>query len=617
MLLDQDLRASTSVAGASGQRLHAHRSSRALAAFEAAAVVLAPLVAFFALRIRAMAPVQLPDPSMHTTFILQPRDIFYRYSAAFTPTARLREGARVGFLIPARLADIAFGAVPGFFVTRYFLALVAIGPVYLLFRRLHGRAAGVLGVTVILTCPVILTAWGTDYPDSAVVSYMAGALSCLALAGGSRARRRWLLAASGLLTLAVWAHGIGALLAATTVACYVLVRLMRERRDLFSDLTLMAASFVAVTAILAVASGLLLGQYNFIGPTWAAFRYLSQPSEISMWHSTSWRWAPFYTYLLVPPAVVLTLGVAVAGRLRSLATPKLFLLMVSGVQLVVFFYEQFVGHIQTLEMHYFSSTLWASICIALTLAIIEIASGMFASPRLAWLPALAVLAVAFAYETDPHVPAFGWVPYGEIVAGIVVVSALLGRGFGGKAPTLLRVGGCLITLVVMMGALLILTTTPVPAHRPLANTVPDPNPAYAGALGGDATQSLDFYRVSTELPTFVGPGAYRGEQLLMWLPLIETGPLIEVMGIYHAGFDQLASDPPTLSGLARRKIETRKPGEILVLSLQPSTAAGTLSTLARYQPIMLRKAALQAGTVRVYVWLIQLNAFALNGKPLT
>ncbi len=130
-------------------------------------LALAPVAAFFGLRLTLMAPPDLNDPAMHTTFMIDPHDIFVRYAAVFQPTERLREGARVGFLVPGRISYLLFGGVPGFVVFRYVLALIAVVPTYLLLRRLYSRVAGVIGVIVILSCPVIILAWGTDFPDSA------------------------------------------------------------------------------------------------------------------------------------------------------------------------------------------------------------------------------------------------------------------------------------------------------------------------------------------------------------------------------------------------------------------------------------------------------------------
>src|SRR6202043_1965314 len=182
-----------------------------------------------------MAPPDLNDPAMHTTFIIDPHDIYLRYMAAFQPTERLREGARVGFLVPGRISYLLFGGVPGFVVFRYVLALIAVVPAYLLLRRLYSRVAGVIGVIIILSCPVIILAWGTDFPDSAAVSYLIGGLACLAMPS-VRHRVGWLIAAAILFTLAVWALAASAPLIIATVVAYWLVRRKRDRPKLWRDL---------------------------------------------------------------------------------------------------------------------------------------------------------------------------------------------------------------------------------------------------------------------------------------------------------------------------------------------------------------------------------------------
>lgn len=91
---------------------------------ESLAVTLAPATIALVLRLRLMAPITMADPSMHTIYIVDPQQMYARY-AAVMPAGRLREGARVGFLVPARLAYLAFGSVPGFLVIRYLFALTS------------------------------------------------------------------------------------------------------------------------------------------------------------------------------------------------------------------------------------------------------------------------------------------------------------------------------------------------------------------------------------------------------------------------------------------------------------------------------------------------------------
>jgi hypothetical protein len=584
---------------------------------EAAAVALSPLVAYFVLRIRGMAPVSLPDSSMHTIYIVDPREMFTRYSAALDPTARLREGAQVGFLVVARLFDVAFGAVPGFFATRYLFALIAIVPAYVLLRRLYGIPAGALAVVALLSSPVMITAWGTDYPNSAVISYIAGAVACLAMPCRDRWRSVCLVLSGLLLTMAVWSHGMGIVLAGTTIAVYAAVRLLRARQHLFRDGAVLAGVGVLATLSLMVASGLIFGQFNFIRPTFTAAAYLNQPAEILLFHSTNWRWAPYLAYLLVPPSVIVMFAVTFARRLREVPTPQLFVGLACTAQFAVYAYLQFGYHVESLEMYYFSSTLWGVICLALAVILAELCRSLSSRRLLRWLPVLLLAAVPLAYEAYPHVPAFGWLPTGAALAAVAVVFTgalrLTNRARG--EPSAFRVGSgfaAATAIVAVAGSLLVLTVAPSPVHRPLRGMAhaADPPAPYSTALGGSASLQIDWYQISADLPSFVGNATYRGEQLLMWFPYDPSGVLTETVGIYHGRFNSLPSNPGVLTAPDAAMLARRRPAELLLLSTTGAQFGSALQYLGPYRPVLVRTAVMREGAAVLHMWLIVLTSFA-------
>jgi hypothetical protein len=579
---------------------------------EALGVALSPAVVALVLRLRLMAPSDLPDPAMHTIYIIDPRQVFARYAGIYSSTARLRESARGGFLEPARLAYLAFGAVPGFFVMRYVLALIAVGPVYLLLRRLYGRPAGVVGVLVVLSSPVLVTAWGTDYPDSAVVSYAAGALACLAMPCSPRWRRGWLAAAGVLLTAAVWSHGVAVPLVGATMVAYLCVRLMRDRAGLPGDLVLLAGVAVAVTGLLLVGSKVLIGHANFIATTWESVRFLSQPSQEALWHSRNWRWAPYVAYLLVPPAVLAGFAVAVARRGRAVATPVLLVGVMVATQLVVYVGLQFFGSLQTLEQHYFSSTLWAGVCLAFAITVAELCRPLSDRPLARWLPAAVLLAVPLCYEADPHVPAFGWAPLGFILAVAMIAAAVAARRCGRLRRPLATAVGLGAAMATFAGASLVLTVAPIPSHPALpATSIDDPPSAYASALGGSWATYLDTYRIAAALPLFAGPAAYQGEQILTWWPISNRGPgpFTAYSGMYHAGFNTLPGGPPDLTAADRAMLSARRPAEVLLYDTSAASFPTALRNLGDFQPALIRATVLHSGSLVLHVWLIRLGRY--------
>lgn len=586
-------------------------------------MVLSPVVGFFVLQMRAMAPSDIPDTGIQLMYVLDPRDVFMRYAQAYASTSRLREGARVGYVVPARVSYLLFGGVGGFYAFRYVLVLLAAGSAYLLLRRCYGRLAGVAGIAAILASPVLVTAWGTDYPDSAGVSYLVAGVACLAMPSAARWRRAWMAAGAFFLVMATWAHGTGGLLAAAVAAAYLAVRLLRERRRLLVDVGILAGVAVATTAALMVASGLLVGQFDFVAPTIRSISYLSQPAQRALWHSASPDWAPYVSYLLVLPATALALVVTFAsrpGRRPPVGTPQLLVGLAFGVQLLLSIYMQFFGNLETLEQHYFSSMLWGGALLAFAFTLVELAQragGRFVQ----LLPVAALLLVPLGYLVlAPRAPTFGWAPYGFVVAGLLVASVALARAAGAMP----RPATWVASGAGLLGAALcafVLTVAQEPSHAPIPRTSRfDPVPAYATALGGDAGAILDQYRVATEVPGFVGNATYPGEQLLMWTTWGTTGDELQVLGLYRGGYNLLPASPPALSPPDRAFLDRRRPAELLLIGPSGAWFGSAVAALAGagYRPAVERATVLRSGGYVVHAELLSLHAYppaAPGGMP--
>jgi hypothetical protein len=613
------------------------RSDGLAVVLETLGVLASPAVLFFVLRLQEMTPPRLPDPAIFTTFVVDPRDMFTRYAAVFAATSRMREAAQVGFLVPARALYLAFGAVGGFVTFRYLLALVAIVPLYLLLRRSYGRWAGAGGVALVMSNPVFISAWGTNYPDSAAISYLAGATCALVMPAEPKRRPWWLVLAAVLFAMAVWAHGGSVPLVVAALVAYALVRALRERGHLLRDAAALLFGAAAATGILAWLSGVEIGQVNYISPTLQSERFLSRPYQESLWHSTNWHWLLYDPYLLVPPAVFIGFVLVFARRYSRMKNTEMFVGVCGLFELLTAAYFQFIGKVQLVENHYFSSLLWAIVVIMLAFMLAEIAKDVadwhpvtqhFASgvattasrvsqSALRAIPFLLVVGVALGYEADRKVPQMKLSPWGLTIAAIAVLTVAIWRvslGWestpdAGLAPRrVARAIGASVLLVGLLGANLLLTVAPEEPVPQMVGAVDDPNPTYPQSLGGSATQSIDEYQVITELPGFVGHPAYKGEQLLMWWPWDELGRLLSPIGIFHANFDTVHGDFPVLTIEGLYTINHRRPAQILLMDLKGAGFKGALRQLElhRYRPKVIRSAVLKDGSYAIHVELIDL-----------
>jgi len=578
---------------------------------EGLAVAAIPVIAYFLLRLRLMPFPDINDPAMHTTYIVDPRDFFERYTDLLTPTARMREGARVGLLVPGRISYLLFGPVGGFIAFRYVLALIAVAPAYLLMRRLSGMAAGMTAAAVVMTCPVILTAWGTDFPDSASVSYLIGALAFLAMPSQSH-RIRWAAAGVVLLTLAVWAFASSLVFAGIFGAVYLGLRWRREREHLRRDVAIAAGVSVATTALLVLASGVLLGQFDFILPTIYSLYYLAHPSQEALWHSISWAWAPYDTYLLVLPVVALGWLATEGRRIRSLPTPHLMLGLALVMALTAAALLQFIGKVQLLEEHYFSSLSWAGAMLVLSLLLTVAGKPLLDHPLWRWSLPLMVLAMALVYEWAVGLQTAGWslsgVGFIAAAAVLVIVLAALAQ----RLPAMrIRRASVLALLAGFDACLLLITVAPVGPHGPIAGVVPSPAPRFAGALGGGDDGAVDVYRVTAELPGFVGPAAYPGQRVLMWWPAGEQAELLEPIGMFHAYFNSISGTFGTLAPIGVFNVEQRRPALVLLMSTgSEAEFPSCLASLGQFGAQLVKTGTLTSGSYTLHVWLIRLGRYS-------
>lgn len=580
---------------------------------------------------------------MHSVYLWDPRDLAVRYAPSVYPAvlrayigpraAYFRWGARPGFLVPGRLAFLAFGAVPGFFALRYVFALLATLPAYLLAKRVWGAWAGALAVVVVLTSPVVITAWGTDFPDSAAVSYLLGGTACLLVPSTARGRRGWALAAAALLTAAVWALATTGVLVAVLLVVWLVGRLVAARPGVAREIGLLAAGAVATTLLLAVGSWLLLGRFDFILPTIRAVQFLATPAQKKLWHSSNPAWAPYDTYLLVLPGVVLAWAVAVlftaprphrhvrgglgpgAGSAPGYGSPqgsgtglrraqrRMVPLVVGAtalVQLVLAAWLQFRGGVQILEEHYLSSALWAASLLTLVAVLAELAAPLSRRRWSRYLPAGLVVVVAALSEALPTPPALQWGPFGYLLVALVATAAAL-------APRLRRAprGAAVAGSGVLLAALLVLTVAPAPQHPTFAHTVYDPVAAYDQALGGRAGRLVDTYRLEYELRRWVPNATYRGEQLLTCVSSTHSSFDTDMIGLFHAGDNVLPGSCPRVGPGGLYTVATRQAAQLLVVSPHPMHIGVLMARLAPVDPVLARHTRLRSGRLSCWAWLIE------------
>lgn len=589
--------------GPAGARPATGRRRAPYAALEWAAVLLAPAVAFFALRVRPIGPSDMIDPYLYSGIAQNGARVVERFGNS-------RSWVRLGMNAPAHLSFVLFGPLGGFYVFRYVLLLLAVVPAYVLFRRLAGRGAGAVAVAAILATPVTWQTLASDYPDSAAYSYLlAGTVLLVTAATTSRWRRTLVFTAGVLLSLAVHSQAVAAPVVAAIVLGYAVVHVVgvaREWRRLATDLALLMAA-AAVTTLAAMALSKVWGGYwNIFDPTLHDMKRLRTPTQIKRWHSDNNAWVVTVPYLLLPPAVLGAFGVLALSR-RRLSRPEVAIGIASGVAVAVAVIEQFWLRVASLEFHYWSSMLWPGITLTLVIVVVHACRELLTSARTSWIPATMVGAVSLVWSlVTPHIAIRLWPWPVEVAVGLVAAAAVALRLPRRRVSTV-------CTAVLLIAAMVLVGS--VSARRKLPNQSGVPVGSYYAVFGHPSTRLVDIYEITGKVQMLIPAPRFRGERIVFWW--IGTGaPLFNQVsagyGWHHLGnYLPATSAPgsPWANGVLRFN-----PGVMVLLSHTGDDFAVMLDRLgqAGLGPRVVSTGAVSSGTVGLRIKIVRFDA--LDGR---
>jgi len=83
----------------------------------------------------------------------------------------------------------------------------------------------------------------------------------------------------------------------------------------------------------------------------------------------------------------------------------------------------------------------------------------------------------------------------------------------------------------------------------------------------------------------------------------------DAAGMYHDGFNSLASHTVQLPGKDLRMIRGRRPAEMLLLGYSTAPFRAAVYRLAPFQPSVVRAGELRAGPLVMRVWVVRLGAY--------
>lgn len=325
-------------------------------AIEIAALLLLPLVAFWAMRFIPINQNHFLDPYIYTAYAHRFEDLVARYGLTYY-------SVRFGIIAPSRLFTDLFGPEGGYFMLRYVLAATAGIPLYYMVKRNFSQAIAALTVAGMLTSPYFARALLWDYPDAAGVPFLTAAI-CLFLLENRFSMWRDTFAGA-LAGMAVNSNFFEVAVIGIFGGIWLLfcVFFKRSLNDVIKRAAAVALGGLIICVLGCIYYWHALGKpTNIFQPTVAMASDLATGGT-KQWHIAGMIWTFNSIHVFIPPLLVICC--ASVGRWRKVNFTSLVIVSF-GLTVTTFYYaEQFFLDSDILQLFYYFSYLTPAIFLML------------------------------------------------------------------------------------------------------------------------------------------------------------------------------------------------------------------------------------------------------------
>ena len=485
------------------------RHTRRHLGLESVGVAVTPTVLSFLLRAEPFSRQNGIDPFIYLGYSFDQKNLIDRYGPTYY-------GVRFALLLPINVTTHLFGAVGGYFVLRYLLALLAGGAIYALFRRTHGRGTASLGFVLMLTSPMFLRALMTSYSDTTGIPYLTAALVLLIWSGlvpANRSRFVQIAGAGLLLGMAVHSNPFNVGLGFVLVVAFCCTELTRRRARLLIDLSVIASAVLVVTLVGALYYEWRFNTGNIVKPSIDAVNTYSGKNG-QLFRAPNYDWLRYRFHLYIAPLTLVCWLIFRHRNLRAVTRSEATaILALSGTYTFFVLYEFVIGS-SSLETYYYTSYMVGPMVIAMTFTIAAALERRRDHERIAATLAVAVVGLPLVRNVAWRGFEFSFWPGVPIVL-VICLAAVIAAG-ARKATAPLRTTWLACFALVALNAAFLLGAPRNPRLSEGQTFRYDPH--YDSAYGNDDRSGLDWYKLTYDLVKQTPDLASADGHVLFWFP---------------------------------------------------------------------------------------------------